>query len=136
MNKRGITLISLIITVIILLILMGISMDLIINKKIFSSAQEVVNKSEKQMDTHQEVTEEARNTIKPPDILTGYAITFKVDTTVFLIKRGMREVKFPLKEPTTSSQVLEGWYYDEEFTYRAEEGEKLTQDITLYAKMI
>lgn len=71
MNKRGITLISLIITVIILLILMGISMDLIINKKIFSSAEEVVNKSEKQMDTHQEVTEEVRNTIKPPDIPTG-----------------------------------------------------------------
>ena len=134
MNKRGITLISLIITVIILLILMGISMDLIINKKIFSSAQEVVNKSEKQMDTHQEVTEEARNTIKPPDIPTGSIITFMVGSAVFFTKRGMRKIKFPLQQPTGVAQVFDGWYYDAECTQEAKEGDNITQDITLYAK--
>lgn len=136
MNKRGITLISLIITVIILLILMGISMDLIINKKIFSSAQEVVNKSEKQMDTHQEVTEEARNTIKPPDIATGSIITFMVGSAVFLTKRGMRKIKFPLQQPTGVAQVFDGWYYDAECTQEAKEGDNITQDITLYANML
>lgn len=134
MNKRGITLISLIITVIILLILMGISMDLIINKKIFSSAEEVVNKSEKQMDTHQEVTEEVRNTIKPPDIATGSIITFMVGSAVFLTKRGMRKIKFPLQQPTGVAQVFEGWYYDAECTQEAKEGDNITQDITLYAR--
>ena len=133
MNKRGITLISLIITVIILLILMGISMDLIINKKIFSSAQEVVNKSEKQMDTHQEVTEEARNTIKPPDIAT---ITFMVGSAVFLTKRVMGKIKFPLQQPTGVAQVFDGWYYDAECTQEAKEGDNITQDITLYANML
>lgn len=133
MNKRGITLISLIITVIILLILMGISMDLIINKKIFSSAEEVVNKSEKQMDTHQEVTEEARNTIKPPDIAT---ITFMVGSAVFLTKRVMRKIKFPLQQPTGVAQVFDGWYYDAECTQEAKEGDNITQDITLYANML
>lgn len=136
MNKRGITLISLIITVIILLILMGISMDLIINKKIFSSAEEVVNKSEKQMDTHQEVTEEVRNTIKPPDIATGSIITFMVGSAVFLTKRGMRKIKFPLQQPTGVAQVFEGWYYDAECTQEAKEGDNITQDITLYANML
>ena len=134
MNKRGITLISLIITVIILLILMGISMDLIINKKIFSSAEEVVNKSEKQMDTHQEVTEEVRNTIKPPDIATGSIITFMVGSAVFLTKRGMRKIKFPLQQPTGVAQVFDGWYYDAECTQEAKEGDNITQDITLYAR--
>lgn len=136
MNKRGITLISLIITVIILLILMGISMDLIINKKIFSSAQEVVNKSEKQMDTHQEVTEEARNTIKPPDIPTGSIITFMVGSAVFFTKRGMRKIKFPLQQPTGVAQVFDGWYYDAECTQEAKEGTAINQDITLYANML
>lgn len=50
MRSKGITLIALIITVIVLLILTGISIGAISRAKIFDLAKNVTNKTEKQID--------------------------------------------------------------------------------------
>ena len=67
MNKskeNGITLISLIITVILLLILAGLAIDLAVDGKIFDAAEEIVNKSEKQLNDKEQMEEEVRNLYK------------------------------------------------------------------------
>lgn len=63
MSKKGITLISLIITVIVLLILTGISIGAISRTKIFDSAKNVTNKTEKQIDEHEQTVNEVREMI-------------------------------------------------------------------------
>lgn len=63
-NSKGITLTTLIITIIILLILASVAIDLSIDGKITESAQSVVNKSEEQMNQHQEMADEVRNLYK------------------------------------------------------------------------
>lgn len=63
-KEKGITLISLIITIILLTILVAVSVDLIVDKKVFNSAQDVVNRSEEQMDTHQVMVNEVRDLYK------------------------------------------------------------------------
>ena len=63
MSKKGITLISLIITVIVLLILTGISIGAISRTKIFDSAKNVTNKTEKQIDEHEQTVNEVRDMI-------------------------------------------------------------------------
>lgn len=63
MRSKGITLISLIITVIVLLILTGISIGAISRAKIFDSAKNVTNKTEKQIDEHEQTVNEVRKMI-------------------------------------------------------------------------
>ena len=63
MRSKGITLIALIITVIVLLILTGISIGAISRAKIFDSAKNVTNKTEKQIDEHEHTVNEVRDMI-------------------------------------------------------------------------
>ena len=64
MNNKGITLIALIITIIILIILTGLPIDFAINDKLFNTAESVKNKSEEQMNTQQQMANEVRNLYK------------------------------------------------------------------------
>ncbi len=64
MNNKGITLIALIITIIILIILTGLTIDFAINDKLFNTAESVKNKSEEQMNTQQQMANEVRNLYK------------------------------------------------------------------------
>ena len=64
MNNKGITLIALIITIIILIILTGLTMDIAVNDKLFNTAESVKNKSEEQMNTQQQMANEVRNLYK------------------------------------------------------------------------
>lgn len=61
-----------------------------------------------------------------------YAITFmnkgEVYKTIYSDK-----IAFPLINPTSSEGNFTGWYYDQEITNQATQGDELGQDITLYA---
>ena len=61
---NGITLITLILTVLILVIIAGIIIDITVDGKLFDRAQDVVDKSEKQVTEHQEMSNEVRNFYK------------------------------------------------------------------------
>ena len=63
MNKKGITLISLIITLIILLILTGISIGAINYARVKDSAKKVTNRTEKQIEEHEQTVNEVRDMI-------------------------------------------------------------------------
>ena len=61
-----------------------------------------------------------------------YAITFmnkgEVYKTIYSDK-----IAFPLINPTSSEGNFTGWYYDQEATNQAAQGDELVQEITLYA---
>ena len=63
MNKsnNGITLIVLVITVILLVILAGLTTKVIVDSRVFEGAQNVVDESEEQLNDHQEMVNEVRN---------------------------------------------------------------------------
>ena len=63
MNKKGITLISLIITIIILLILTGISIGAINYARVRDSAKKVTNRTEKQIEEQEQTVNEVRDMI-------------------------------------------------------------------------
>ena len=63
MNKKGITLISLIITIIILLILTGISIGAINYARVKDSAKKVTNRTEKQIEEQEQTVNEVRDMI-------------------------------------------------------------------------
>lgn len=64
MNKskeKGITLIALIITIIILIILLGTTIEMVINSELFNNAKEVTKKSEEQTEQYQNMVNDVRN---------------------------------------------------------------------------
>ncbi len=63
MNKsnNGITLIVLVITIILLVILAGLTTKVIVDSRVFEGAQNVVDESEEQLNDHQEMVNEVRN---------------------------------------------------------------------------
>lgn len=63
-EEKGITLIVLVITVIILVILAAITIDFVGDQKLFEGANELVDRSEKQGNEHQEMVDEVRNLYK------------------------------------------------------------------------
>lgn len=63
-QNKGITLITLILTVIILLILAGVTIDYVADGKIIDSAEDVVNQTEQQIDNQEQMVEEVRNLYK------------------------------------------------------------------------
>lgn len=133
MRSKGITLIALIITIIILLILAGLILGNFNHKKLINSAKDVANKTQNQLDDNDKMAEDIRNSITA---IEGCIITFVVGTTVFLTKKGVETIRFPSQAPVADNKVFEGWYYDAECTKEAKEGTAINQDITLYAKMI
>ena len=132
MRSKGITLIALIITIIILLILAGLILGKFNHKKLINSAKDVANKAQNQLDDNDKMAEDIRNSMTA---IEGYIITFVVGTTVFLTKKGVETIRFPRQAPVADNKVFEGWYYDAECTKEAKEGTAINQDITLYAKM-
>lgn len=133
MRSKGITLIALIITIIILLILAGLILGKFNHKKLINSAKDVANKTQNQLDDNDKMVEDIRNSMTA---IEGCIITFVVGTTVFLTKKGVETIRFPRQAPVADNKVFEGWYYDAECTKEAKEGTAINQDITLYAKMI
>lgn len=133
MRSKGITLIALIITIIILLILAGLILGNFNHKKLINSAKDVANKTQNQLDDNDKMAEDIRNSITA---IEGCIITFVVGTTVFLTKKGMKKIYFPSQDPVSDTKAFAGWYYDAECTKEAKEGTAINQDITLYAKMI
>lgn len=63
MNKKGISLISLIITVIVLLILTGISIGAINYAKVKNAAKKVTNQTENQLNEHEKTVNAVRDII-------------------------------------------------------------------------
>lgn len=133
MRSKGITLIALIITIIILLILAGLILGKFNHKKLINSAKDVANKAQNQLDDNDKMAEDIRNSMTA---IEGCIITFVVGTTVFLTKKGVETIRFPRQAPVADNKVFEGWYYDAECTKEAKEGTAINQDITLYAKMV
>lgn len=133
MNKKGITLISLIITIIILLILTGLSLGILNHRRIIDSAKNVTKKTQNQIEDNDKMSDEIRNSMSAVE---GSVITFVVGTAVFLTKKGMKKIYFPSQDPVSDTKAFAGWYYDAECTKEAKEGTAINQDITLYAKMI
>lgn len=133
MRSKGITLIALIITIIILLILAGLILGNFNHKKLINSAKDVANKTQNQLDDNDKMAEDIRNSITA---IEGCIITFVVGTTVFLTKKGMKKIYFPSQDPVSDTKAFAGWYYDAECTKEAKEGTAINQDITLYAKMV
>ena len=74
MNKKGITLISLIITIIILLILTGISIGAINYARVKDSAKKVTNRTEKQIEEHEQTVNEVNIKLKYVKFMTFYKI--------------------------------------------------------------
>lgn len=67
-NENGITLIVLIITVIIMLILAGVTIDIIIDESILQKTRNVVNDVLEHENTMSGIKDEVRNQIKPGNI--------------------------------------------------------------------
>lgn len=63
MNKKGITLISLIITIIILLILTGLSLGILNHRRIIDSAKNVTKKTQNQIEDNDKMSDEIRNSM-------------------------------------------------------------------------
>lgn len=66
-NEKGITLIALIITVIIMIILAGVTLDIVIERRLVKEAKNSVDKVKQHQDTMSSIREEVRNQIKPSD---------------------------------------------------------------------
>jgi len=64
-NEKGITLIALIITVIIMIILAGVTLDVVIEREVVNQAKETVDRVEQHEDTMSTIRDEVRNQIKP-----------------------------------------------------------------------
>lgn len=63
MRSKGITLIALIITIIILLILAGLILGKFNHKKLINSAKDVANKAQNQLDDNDKMAEDIRNSM-------------------------------------------------------------------------
>lgn len=61
MNNKGVTLVGLITTIVLLLILTGIIVTFTVDKKVVNSANDIVNKSEKQQEEHNTMADEVRD---------------------------------------------------------------------------
>lgn len=66
-NEKGITLIVLVITIIIMMILTGVTLDVVIDRKLLDGAEETVNRVEQHENTMGGIREEVRNQIRPSD---------------------------------------------------------------------
>ncbi len=63
-----------------------------------------------------------------------FLMTFMANGSVFTTIRSDK-ITFPSEEPMNNTQGFAGWFYDQEYANQAIEGNELTEDITLYAKM-
>ena len=66
--------------------------------------------------------------------VSTFLITFMASGSVYQTIQS-NKITFPTEEPMTNTQEFAGWFYDQEYTNQAIEGDELTGDITLYAKM-
>jgi len=62
--SKGITLISLMITVAVLVILALVTLNIVMDEDFIESADEVVDKTEEHIDQHQQISNEVRNLIR------------------------------------------------------------------------
>lgn len=153
-KQNGITLVSLIITIIILIIIAGVSIG-VINDGIISDADEVTkqynNRIAKEdaivkdlMENRDEIIGdisqdegEGEDPVEPevPVVpVVGFVVTFLAITgQVFSTKENVTILEFPDETPTKSGYNFTGWYYDEDCTNKAVEGTSISANSTLYA---
>lgn len=153
-KQNGITLVSLIITIIILIIIAGVSIG-VINDGIISDADEVTkqynNRIAKEdaivkdlMENRDEIIGdisqdegEGEDPVEPevPVVpVVGFVVTFLAITgQVFSTKENVTTLEFPDETPTKSGYNFTGWYYDEDCTNKAVEGTSISANSTLYA---
>lgn len=62
-QEKGITLVTLIITIVLLLILGGLTFKFTLNGKVINTTENVANQSEQQMNTQEEMLNEIKNLI-------------------------------------------------------------------------
>lgn len=69
------------------------------------------------------------------DAVPTFALVFMLagSDTVYLSKEKATAVYYPTENPTKEGYNFTGWYYDEECTQKAQEGNILKEDTTLYA---
>lgn len=65
-----------------------------------------------------------------------YNITFIVDGNIYTTIEKVKKIVFPETEPVLTGCIFNGWYYNEEKTSKANIGDKITKNITLYADWI
>ena len=191
-SNKGITLIALVVTIIVLIILAGITIgtltgnDGIIQRSKFSSFGTKIRQYEQRVDdyvikegetspdgnvneyvTDPEQIKEILGDIEDgdenkyviqdnelrynPDTVTDdeeewlielgilamtatFLMTFMANGSVFTTIQSDK-IAFPSEEPMNDTQGFAGWFYDQEYKNQAVEGDELTENITLYAKM-
>lgn len=65
-----------------------------------------------------------------------YNITFIVEGNIYTTIEKVKKIVFPETEPVLTGCIFNGWYYNEEKTSKANIGDKITKNITLYADWI
>lgn len=65
-----------------------------------------------------------------------YNITFIVDGNIYTTIEKVKKIVFPETDPVLTGCIFNGWYYNEEKTSKANIGDKITKNITLYADWI
>lgn len=65
-----------------------------------------------------------------------YNITFIVDGNIYTTIEKVKKIVFPETDPVLTGCIFNGWYYNEEKTSKANIGDIITKNITLYADWI
>lgn len=65
---------------------------------------------------------------------TNFKASFMVNGEVYEEIEG-ENLEYPLLNPVVDNKRFDGWYYDEACTQIANVGDKLTEDVTIYAKL-
>ena len=133
-RKNGITLIALVITIIVLLFLAGVSISMISGDDgIVLRASDAAEKTKQSTADEGAKLEESEEYIENM-IAPGFTVVFLLVAggAVYATKQGLTKVEFP-ENPTKSGHDFTGWYYDEACTNKANEGDEITANSTLYA---
>lgn len=139
-KQKGITLIALVVTVIVLLILAGVSITALTDdeKGVVTKAKEAAQKTEDAAADEDEEIEEILEYAESEDlgetVVAGFTITFLilVGGTVHTTIKNATKVSFPAA-PSRTGYEFTGWYYDSACTNKATSGDAITADTTLYA---
>lgn len=138
-SSKGITLVALVVTIIILIILSTVTINAVLGdngliKQAQKSKEEANNYISKEDSDINQLVQEYAN-IMSEDETAGmlFTITFLVGGSIYKTIMSSK-IKFPSVNPTSSEGKFAGWYYDINLSNEAHEGDELTEDITLYAK--
>ena len=133
-NQKGITLIALVVTIIVLLILAAVSITALTDED-----KGVVTKAKQSAQKTEDAAEQEDSDIKgildyADEALAGFTVVFLLVAggTAYYTKSYVTKLD-SLPTPSKTGYKFTGWYYDSACTNKANEGDTITADTTLYA---